>query len=58
MYIILKGRVTLNKKHGKHDDVQMQISSIVDGDVFGELSIVDETDPSEVHLFSDVRTNF
>ena len=34
-----------------------QTSSLADGDCFGEMTIVDETDPSETALFVDVKTS-
>ena len=58
MYIILRGKVTVLRTDGIHKDIWHQEAILSDGDAFGELTLVDETDPTENNLFVEVRTEY
>jgi hypothetical protein len=58
MYVILRGKVTALRTDGIHKDIWHQGAILSDGDAFGELTLVDETNPTENNLFVDVRTEY
>ena len=41
MYIILKGRVSVESTHPQYKDIPNFVAAVKDGEAFGELAVVD-----------------
>ncbi len=41
MYIILRGKVTVLRTEGVHQEISQQVAILSEGDAFGELTLVD-----------------
>jgi|FrelakmetLWP11LW_1041352.scaffolds.fasta_scaffold671129_1 CRP-like cAMP-binding protein len=41
MYIILKGRVSVESNLSQYEDIPVILNTLKDGDAFGELAVID-----------------
>ena len=55
MYVILKGKIRMQKRHQFYKEINLNLNDLGDGEAFGDMSYVDETKPGEKNLFVGVN---